>query len=131
MHSYTDPQYAWRPTILLDLLQIIIFCTPAVVKGIVYDQFKKHRYQQAYQRTVMKWQRNCYFTTIRHRSSSLIPGIPDLAMHCGSDCGGRSWIWLVPLVNDSKRNIDTRISKPQAYHQRTVIKWYKTVISQP
>ena len=44
---------------------------------------------------------NCYFSTIRHRSSSLIPGIPDLAMHCGSDCGGRSWIWLVPLVNDS------------------------------
>ena len=25
----------------LDLLQIIIFCTPAVVKGIVYDQFKE------------------------------------------------------------------------------------------
>ena len=57
MHSYTDPQYASRPTILLDLLQIIIFCTPAVVKGIVYDQFKETSiyYQQAYQRTVMKW----------------------------------------------------------------------------
>ena len=41
MHSYTNPQYAWRPTILLDLPQIIIFCTPAVVKGIVYDQFKE------------------------------------------------------------------------------------------
>ena len=41
MHSYTDPQYAWRPTILLDLLQIIIFCTPAVVKGItvVWEKF--------------------------------------------------------------------------------------------
>ena len=104
MHSYTDPQYASRPTILLDLLQIIIFCTPAVVKGIVYNQFKETSiyYQRAYiyQRTDEMVQ-NCYFSTIRHQSSSLIPGIPDLAVHCGSDCGGRSWIWLVLLVNDS------------------------------
>ena len=44
MHSYTDPQYASRPTILLDLLQIIIFCTPAVVKELYKISLKKHRY---------------------------------------------------------------------------------------
>ena len=75
-----------------------------MVGAVGKRQLKKHRYSYASSLSSVdsdKMVQNCYFSTIRHQSSSLIPGIPDLAMHCGSDCGGRSWIWLVPLVNDS------------------------------
>ena len=45
-----------------------------------------------------KMVQNCYFSTIRHRSSSMIPGIPDLTMHCGSDCGGTEEMDMVGAV---------------------------------
>ena len=68
----------------------------------IYDQFKETSILSAsLSANSDEMVTELLFLNVRHRSSSLIPGIPDLTMHCGSDCGGRSWIWLVPLVNDS------------------------------
>ena len=80
-----DPQYASRPTVVLDVLQnpdTHFLYTGAAVKGIVYDQLKARlkevsiRYQQVQPSTDSdQTVQNCYFSTIKHRSLSLIPGI--------------------------------------------------------